>query len=392
MTPVTLCYLGADAPWTVLRHRGFRRRNTCLLKALGEHPAVDRVYNVRWVLRPEFLERMRAPAARDSHDRVVDVFVCTLLPERDWFPSARFLNRLLYRVQIGIQTRRWSFGGWIVWCHWPDGFRLARRIGLKGTWVFDADHDLLHDENRSAGDEEELRDVLRNAAADCDIVVAASRSILEWFERNGARATRRLRNGARPMAALQSVKERDARPRIGYLGTLSGWLDYDLLCGIVASRRDWTFVIGGSPYQRAMPESLKGAPNVHFIGDVHPDAAAGVLERFDVALALYRREPWLDGDSMKLFDYLAAGVPVVSTRYHDYLDADFDGLIEFAGTPSEFVTAIERLLARDEHTAREWHERRRRFLAANGWSARADEAIGFCKAGAMRSESVSCRP
>ena len=368
-------YFGADAPWETLTRSGFRRRNTRLLKSFAEHGEVKRVFNARWVLRPELARCLvRAPDLGDA-PTVVDVRLCTILPERTWLPLSGPLNRLFYRVQIALQTGRQPDRRAIIWCYWPEGFRFASAVGLAGTWVFDADHDLLHDENRTAGDEQVLAGTLRSIAERCALVVGGSRSILEWFARNGARRVGRIRNGAGPLRPL-GLRRDPGRPiRVAYAGTLSKWVDFRLLADIAVARPGWTISVAGAPHGAALPDDVAARPNIEFVGRVEPAALPAWLASFDAAIGLYRREPWLDVDSMKLFDYLAAGVRVVSTPYHDYLAADFEGLLDLASTAGEFVSAIERIVDEDDHARRDWDERRCAFLERNSWSARADTAL-----------------
>ena len=207
----------------------------------------------------------------------------------------------------------------------------------------------MHDENRSAGKLVEIEKVLTEVIQKVDVVVAAARSALQWFEERGARNVFRLRNGVAPGRIQECSKVARAAgttPRIGYVGVLSKWVDYELIRELAMSRPDWKFVIGGTPYRTELSAGFASMENVNLIGEVPQENLLSVLATFDVALGLNRRESWLDTDSMKLFNYLAAGVPVVTTRFHDDLDTDFGGLLEFGETASEFVSRIETILGR----------------------------------------------
>src|SRR5262245_22036157 len=171
---LTICYFGADMPWEKLQGYGFRRRNTCLLKGFVEHAEVERVLVITSVLRPRFFQIVRerifhkwaAPA------KVMDVYITQLLPERRWLPGLAAINRWLTRLQL-----QWQAGAvreTVSWCYWPNGYRLARRLNLRGPWVFDADHNILQDENRSAGEPEELEGLLKECARKVNLVVANS--------------------------------------------------------------------------------------------------------------------------------------------------------------------------------------------------------------------------
>lgn len=373
---LTIFYCGADMPWRELEKRGFQRRNACLLQAFTRSARVERVIVVNYVLRSRLIRAAIGELRRRRRELndAVDIFVTSLLPERwSWFPL-RILNWWLMRLQIWIQvgsTRRQSV---VTWCYWPEGYRVARRLQLSWPLVFDADHDLLHDENQSAGDPAELETLLDECARQADLVVAGARSVLDWFREHGARKVMRLRNGvdlSRFPAVTVEQKPR-ARPVIGYVGTLSPWIDHELLRNIAGKRPDWTFRVVGRPYKGP---SLAALPNLEFVGERSASQLPNELQQFDVALGLYHKKEWLDVDSMKFFEYLAAGIPVVSVPFHPHLREDFAELLELTPDTGSFITAIERILNWDEQTWRDWHRRREEFIARQTWAARAEEAI-----------------
>lgn len=365
-----VAYFGCDGPWASVQARAARRRNTAILEALVNDESVARVLVFHYVFRFQLIRPLLASLFKGRR-KVEDVFIKNILPER-WAGSfCRRCNQRLMPLLI-----RWQAGSldglrMIVWSYWPEGFTVARRVGLEGLWVFDADHDLAHDENESAGKLAEIEKVLTEVIQTVDVVTAASRSALKWFEEHGARRVVRLRNGVAPARIQErgaAARTAGTAPRIGYVGMLSKWVDYELLCGIIAARPDWQFVIGGPAYRAELPARLERFRNVEFIGEVLPEALPRVLATFDVALGLYRSGPWQDVDSMKLFDYLGVGVPVICNDYHSALGEDFDGLVELAKGVEDFVEKIERVLNRDEDARKEWDARRRRFVASHTWS------------------------
>jgi len=257
----------------------------------------------------------------------------------------------------------------------------ARKFGLKGSLVFDVDHNILNDENRSAGDADYVLRQLRACAADAKLVVAASRSILHWFRQNGARRVALLRNAV-DLSRFDAIDRAGKRrpPRIGYVGTLSSWIDFQLFRELVSLRPNWSFVVAGPLYRVTIPDALLRMPNIEFLGDVTPDRVPGLLRTFDAAVVLYRREPWLDLDSMKLYEYLAAGLPVVTTPFHERLDEDFDRLLAIASTAPGLARALDDAFAQSESARALWHARRVRFLTTNTWGCRAKEAVAMLKA------------
>jgi glycosyltransferase involved in cell wall biosynthesis len=267
--------------------------------------------------------------------------------------------------------------GLVTWCYWPEGYRIARRLQLPGMLVFDADHDILHDENQSAGSPAELENLLKECAQRTDLVVAGARSILGWFRKHGARNAFRLRNGVdlSRFPAYTQMQKREGMPVNGYVGTLSPWVYHQLLFELAQKRPGWRFRIIGATYKDAQLEQLAEPPNVQFMGKRSAEELPMELRQLDVGLGLYRKEEWLDVDSMKFFDYLAVRVPVVSTPFHSYIREDFNGLIQLAPNANAFVDAIDRILSWGHAEKANWDERRKAFIAQNTWAIRATEAV-----------------
>jgi glycosyltransferase involved in cell wall biosynthesis len=94
-----------------------------------------------------------------------------------------------------------------------------------------------------------------------------------------------------------------------------------------------------------------------------------LLAQFSVAMI-----PYLCNDHtytiypLKINEYLAAGLPVVSTPF-SLLD-DFSGVIELADTPERFAQALRRALA---DTSEQRVQQRVEMARANAWEERARE-------------------
>ncbi len=375
---MTLLYFGADRPWHQFTKRAFRRRNEYLLQAFTQCPEIERVLVISYLIRSAFFRRLRRSRGQRSegNGKVADIYVSLLIPERRWLPLIPALNNFLMRLQIWWQAGSLTGEKLICWCYWPEAFHLASRIGLPGRLAFDVDHNLLCDPNETAGEPAELERSLRRSARKADLVVAGSRSMLDWFRRNGFKNTLYLRNGV-DLSRFSNDRSRrqNGAPRIGYVGILSRWVDYGLLEQLAKLRPNWRFIVAGSPHGVDLSPTLANMTNVEVIGAIAADELPSFLQSLDAAVGLYRVEPGGDVDSMKLFEYLAAGVPVVTTRFHEFLDTDFNGLLEFGDDAPEFVRAIEGVLKRDSKSSSEWRIRCREFVERNTWATRAAEVV-----------------
>ena len=87
----------------------------------------------------------------------------------------------------------------------------------------------------------------------------------------------------------------------------------------------------------------------------------------------YTRGLWCEsGSPIKLYEYCAAGVPIVASRIRSLTShTAANSLISFADTPSEAVEAVLDILSGAERPSA------KAFALRNSWDARADELIRF---------------
>lgn len=162
------------------------------------------------------------------------------------------------------------------------------------------------------------------------------------------------------------------RPRLVFVGAVSRVkVDIDLIAELARSRPDWSIILAG-PVGLGDPRTdvsgLEQIENIHLIGHrPHRDLPA-VLRGADVALIPYElNQLTASVFPMKVYEYLAAGLPVVSTPL-----PSLEGVegVSFAADSTSMVSAIESLLASNNRA-----ERRARSQLAEGhsWEDRIEE-------------------
>lgn len=104
------------------------------------------------------------------------------------------------------------------------------------------------------------------------------------------------------------------RPVIGYHGAVASWFDLDLLANLVALLPDFEFVVVG-PIEAGLSDRLPSAPNLFWLGSRSSDAIDRYVRGFDVGIIPFVVDEMTEAVTpLKLFEYLASGKPVVSTR------------------------------------------------------------------------------
>ena len=107
------------------------------------------------------------------------------------------------------------------------------------------------------------------------------------------------------------------KPRIGYCGLIGKRLNLELLREIATQRPDWSIVMIGKVDYRECEASIadfQSLPNVHFLGEKHPNDVARYITALDVGLLPYAINLETHHISpLKMYEYWAAGKPVVAT-------------------------------------------------------------------------------
>jgi glycosyltransferase involved in cell wall biosynthesis len=249
----------------------------------------------------------------------------------------------LFRFQ-GIKNLNKSEN--IVFCYWPAGFEQAMELQIRGRYFFDTDHNIIDDENLQAFRKKKQEKILLEAGKRSEYVISSARSMLQWYHNRGFENTYFMRNGISPERYnnLEAIKQNFKGPIIGYIGTISKWIDYKALEYLLKGNPSWNFLIYGKSYKNKISEDLERISNCHFMGSLKPEQVPATIKSFTAGINLYRKEPWLDVDSMKIYEYLAAGTPVVSIKYHDYLEEDFDGLLNLAEDKKEMNFILRQIV------------------------------------------------
>ncbi|MBI4578788.1 MAG: glycosyltransferase [Planctomycetes bacterium] len=102
------------------------------------------------------------------------------------------------------------------------------------------------------------------------------------------------------------------RPILGFVGVVGDWVDVELVAGLARQRPDASIVmIGPVTTGRGSAGTLR---NVHWLGGRDHRLLPAYLKSFDVGLIPFRQVPLThNANPIKLYEYLAAGVPTVST-------------------------------------------------------------------------------
>lgn len=294
------------------------------------------------------------------------------IPFRQSSGLVRAINQGWLRLRIRLFMRRQRFDTPLVWTYHPFVRETIAALP-HGPLVYHCVDDLsaLPGVDAAGFNQEEKR-----LLADCAVVFVTSLALKAKCEPFNANTHyfsnvadldhfgRAQQPGPVP-ADLAGIPT----PRIGYVGALSDFkIDFALIHGVAQARPDWHWVVIGAEREgqhSPLVDALRALPNVHFLGDKPYADLPDYLRGFDVGTL-----PTLINDytrsmfPMKYFEYLAAGVPVVSTPLE--FTKHHQGGLQIAQGSSDFEQAITVQLGRGRFDVAEANS----LVEENTWAHR----------------------
>lgn len=283
-------------------------------------------------------------------------------------------------IQLGAAMRRLGIRRPVAWVTAEFAVHLLGAAAPRLT-IYDVTDDWTQAPLRAAERAQIARDdaaLLRQA----DLVFAVSETLAALKEKRHP-DVRRLPNGVR-LELYDAPLERPAElapilgPIAGYVGTLhTDRLDVALIeqCATRAEGQFHFVFVGPNHLPRATTESLGRHENIHLIPPQPPDRVPAFVAAFDVCVIPHLVNPFTNSlDPIKLYEYFAAGKPVVSTPVAGV--SPYLQFVDIAADSNAFRDGILSALAAGRTDATD----RRAFARGHSWSARAQTALEWISA------------
>ena len=272
----------------------------------------------------------------------------------------------------------------IVWLYSPMALDIAGALN-PALLVYDVMDDLAS----FKGAPEAMRLRQRQALAEADLVFAGGRSLYSSVARHNPERTFLFPSGVEPehYAGARRLRSLRRRPVAGYVGVIDERIDLELVRRLALELPDWDVQMVG-PLAKIDSGSLPSAPNLLYLGARSYDDLPCVMGGFDVALMPFAlNEATRSISPTKTLEYLAAGLPVISTRIADVV-SDFGPIVDFQDDAAGFAAACRAVLG---HSLAERDAKLRPLLARHHWDSIAAEMgrlIGDSLSARMREESA----
>ena len=161
---------------------------------------------------------------------------------------------------------------------------------------------------------------------------------------------------------------------IGYLGTIESRVDFDLVAAVAKAYPEKIVAMCGPVWpivKKEFNEKLGHLKNVNEFGRISYNDAPSYINKFDVAIIPHKITNFVQSmNPMKLYDYLACGKPVITTRGAG-VDM-FKDLIYIADSQSDFVGMIGKA-SKEDSSAKQ--AERRAAVKKHSWDSRAEKMM-----------------
>ncbi len=162
------------------------------------------------------------------------------------------------------------------------------------------------------------------------------------------------------------------KPIVGYYGALAPWLDYDLIAKAAKNNPNYNFVLIGVNYQNALKKLDQSISNIYYLGPKKYVDLPKYSSRFDCAIIPFKTGEIAKGTSpVKLFEYMAMGLPTVGTR--DLRECRGYEYVYLAKDKEDFSDKLK--LAINNHKKEEVKQELLRQAEENTWEQRAKDII-----------------
>ncbi|MDQ1086917.1 glycosyltransferase [Siphonobacter sp. SORGH_AS_1065] len=206
-----------------------------------------------------------------------------------------------------------------------------------------------------------------------DAVVTTSEA-LQQFKSQEQPRTFCVKNGANfdlfyQAHLLKSQKPKSENKTIGYLGTADNRIDGELVERCVQDMPQHRFEFLGPVNDDTLKERLSGYSNVIFTPSKRPEELPQALSEWDAAMIPFVcNEHTYTIYPLKINEYLAAGLPVVTTPFS--ILKDFEDIVSIESTAEAFSKSLQKAL---ESTDPVEVKQRIEMARGNSWAHRAKE-------------------
>ena len=369
---------------------GIVNRNYNILNALARQEGIGRIIGVDFLpltwrgaaghyvknilMEVKTGEMVYGDLTSACYQRTDKIFTYTTI---DSIFSLNTVANELKRIEKAIDLRNIIF-----WSYNPLFVNFAHQLNDR-AFIFDSvDNWLEHPTYTRLVSKKRLTQNYQTIADKADVIFTVSEELRDLYRQMGRdKDVAWIPNGVdfahfndSALISKSNALEKISQPIIGYLGTIESRVDFDLVAAVAKAHPDKVVALCGPVWpivKKEFKEKLGRLKNVRAFGRIGYDEAPSYLNRFDVAIIPHKITSFVQSmNPMKLYDYLACGKPVVSTRGAGV--NMFKDLIYIADTSADFVGLIGQALREDSNAKQ---SERRAAVKKHSWESRVEEMM-----------------
>jgi glycosyltransferase involved in cell wall biosynthesis len=290
-------------------------------------------------------------------------------------PRIRNLNRQLLRFQVKRAMKNLKFKSPVNFVFNPAASVVAGSLGERQVIYYCVDEYTAFTGVSAASLAELEEHLLRRADA---VIVSADLLYASKVKFNPRTAIVRhgvdfshFHRALDPQTVVPEEIRNLPRPVLGFFGLIADWVDVDLMAEVAKHFKEGSLVVLGK--STTDTSILAGLPNVHLLGRKPYEQLPSYCKGFDVALNPFRlNELTLNANPLKVREYLAAGLPVISTPIPE---VEVLGLCRIAEGPENTIREIEIALKEPGPSSA-----RSEAIRNESWEARLEEIRSYLDA------------
>ena len=316
-------------------------------------------YDVTYVQEGSFRSRAKNSAGKVKTKRLF------LLPFSRYGIIKR-INILLYKVQLYGMCKKCD----IIWFTSPQVVNwVPKRVFKYKVTVYDCMDDMieLYPSDKSMGINEAF---LYNSAR---LVFASSSHLAGKLKhRYGPREIQIVNNAI----SANFDTSTDTLPKeyskfiekdktiLSYVGSISSWMDFDLLKAIHNKFPQITINLWGPPHEVNLPEH----DGINLCGTVEHKYVSNILSESDILIMPFVVNELIESvNPVKLYEYIYSGKPCLAPKYGESMQ--FKEYVNLYESHEECLSQIENIIKGD--LKQKPQEACREFVKHNTWSDRA---------------------
>lgn len=292
---------------------------------------------------------------------------------------ARVINQILLIMMIRLLCLWLGFSKPIIWTFVPSSADVVGHLGEKLAIY----HCVDEYSQFSDASQKVISNLEEKLLKKSNVVIVSANKLYESKCQINSN-THLVRHGvdfkhfASSLNGLKVPEEVASLPHpiIGFHGLIASWIDQTLIENIASTHPEWSIVLIGKMQMhdgtRLFDQSLK---NIHWLGRKDYNQLPAYCKAFDVAIIPFIvNELTINANPLKMREYLAAGLPVVSTNLPEA--QTLGELVSIGFDHNHFISQLETAVDLNPFTSKHYRSQK---MSNESWEARVEELSTIIK-------------